>query len=760
MSSSNVKTSIILLIKLVVIAPLVAAQETKKSEREAMYYRYLEFPSYVKGGSIQPHWMADGSSFWYTEGVPANTVIWKVDPKANTKTPLFDTARLRKALAPLLGHEPPYQGLPFADFTFVDGENAVKFAVENKEFILQLDTYVVTRAPLLSEEEKKRLVPQVVRKGAYGWPDVMELPSPDGRSFASLKDHNLWLRSKLDDRAIQMTSDGIEDFGWELPGAQWLPDGSKLAIRKVDSRKVTKIPVVHWLKPTVEVEWFPSLASPARIGEPLPRVELYVVDILAKRAVRIDTGEEADHYISIIGWRPDGSELLFRRVNRALNKVDMLAADPATGSARLVLTESQKTFIAGIEPVWPRLFTLLPEADRVIWISERDGWRHLYLYDLKGNLIRRLTHGAFPVVEVVAVDEKAGWLYFTAHGDPARPYDTHLYRVNLEGKGFSQLTEGKGQHEIQFAPSKEFFLDTHSSIDQPPMVELRRADGTLLETLAEANIEALVKELKWRPPEEFMVKAADGKTDLYGVLYEPYDFDPKRKYPVVEVIYAGPQFSEVQHGFTHRHFGRMEFHGEHAQALAQLGFIVFMVDGRGSTDRGKRFQDVAYRSIGRHEMPDHVAALQQLAEKRPYMDLRRVGIFGHSFGGYATVRALLLAPEVYQVGISVTGSQDLLDLGCLIEVYMDLPQINKDGYEYASNPRWAANLRGKLLFIVGTSDLNTPFASIMRMLEALIQAGKPYDLLVLPEQGHVFTGASRIYAFEAVRRYFQEHLKP
>lgn len=756
MLGPRVRTLLILIVSLVVIGPLVTAQETKQSEREAMYYRYLDFASYVKGGSIEPHWLADGSTFWYAEGAPANTVVWKVDPKTNRKIPLFNTARLRRSLTPLVGHEPPYHGLPFAEFTFVsEGEKAVKFTVEGKEFVLQLDTYVVTPAAVLAEEEKSRLEPQVVRKGAYGGPDVMELPSPDGRWFTSLRDHNLWLRSKLDGRAIQMTSDGIQDFGWELPGARWSPDSSRLAIRKVDSRKNMKMPVVRWLKSTVDVEWFPSLASPAQKAEPLPQVELYVVDILSNREVRIDTGEDTDNYLSIIGWLPDGMELLLRRVNRAMKKVEVLAANPATGSARLILTEIQKTFIGGIEPVWPRLFTLLPEGKRFIWMSERDGWRHLYLYDLKGNLIRRLTEGAFPVVEVVAVDEKAGWVYLTAHGNQQRPYDTHLYRVNREGKEFSQLTQGKGEHENRFSPSKEFFLDTHSSIDRPPRVELRHADGTLLQTLAEANIEPLLKELKWTPLEEFVVKAADGKTDLYGALYKPHDFDPKRKYPVIEIIYGGPQYSEVQHGFTHRHFGLMEFHGEHAQALAQLGFIVFMVDGRGTTDRSKEFQDIAYQNIGRHEIPDHVAALQQLAEKRPYMDLNRVGIFGHSFGGYLTVRALLLAPEVYQVGVAVAGNQDRGNF----EPYMDLPK-NDEAYEYASNPRWAANLRGKLLFIIGTSDLNTPFASIMRMVEALIQANKPYDMVILPEQSHWFEGASRKYALEAIRRYFQEHLKP
>lgn len=326
----------------------------------------------------------------------------------------------------------------------------------------------------------------------------------------------------------------------------------------------------------------------------------------------------------------------------------------------------------------------------------------------------------------------------------------------MDGKEFSRLTKSKGLHEIRFSPSKEFFLDTHSTTDRPPRTELSHADGTLVQTLSEANIESLLKELKWKPLEEFVVKAADGKTDLYGALYKPHDFNPRRKYPVIEIIYGGAQFSEVQHGFTHRHFGIMEFHGGHAQALAQLGFIVFMVDGRGTPDRSKEFQDIAHNNMDRHVIPDHMAALRQLAEKRPYMDLNRVGILGHSWGGTLTVRALLQASDVYKVGVAVAGSQGIaLGRG----PYINLAK-NDEAFEDTSKERLAANLRGNLLFIIGTSDLNTQFGSVMKMVEALIQAGKPHDLIILPEQSHWFTGASRTYALEGIRRYFQEHLKP
>ena len=740
---------------LAVIAPLVRAQESEQSEREAMYYRYLEFASYVKGGSIEPHWMADGSSFWYAEGAPAHTVIWKIDSKANSKIPLFDTARVHEALTPLLGHEPPYQGLPFEEFTFVDdGEKAVKFAVEDKEFILQLDTYSITRVPALSKEERSRLVPQ---QG--------EVPSPDGRWFAFIRDYNLWLRSTTDGRSVQLTTDGIEDYkwgwgeriGWTIgPWPKWSPDSFKLAIAKLDSRQVPKRPVVHWLKPVEEVEWvlFP------RAGGPFPQTELFIVDILAKRQVRVDIGEEPDQYIYLLGWRPDGSELLFLRRDRLYRKLDLMAADPATGSARVVVTETQKTFV-GSHFNANRGFTLLEDGKRFIWMSERDGWNHLYLYDIDGNLIRRLTEGSFPVSGLnnqrwlVAVDEEAGWVYFTAYGDRQRPYDTHLYRVNLEGKEFTRLTQATGWHGIQFSPSKEFFLDTHSTPARPLVVELRRADGTLLQTLSRANIDALKEELQWSPPEEFVVKAADGKTDLYGLLYKPYDFDPNKKYPVIDWIYAGAQGNLVWPTFT-AHWPVV-----HAQALAQLGFVTFLVDGRGTPKRGKAFQDLVYGNLGRYEIPDHVATLKQLAAQRPYIDLSRVGIYGYSAGGYNTLRALLLAPDVYHVGIAGGGSSGRGGHSRYKERYMGLPQTNKEGYEYGSNLRLAGNLKGKLLLIIGTSDPR--FSGDMKMVEALIRAGKPYDLLVFPEQPHAtseWPTVSMRYMQEAIRRYFQEHLKP
>ena len=727
-------------IGLVLITQPVNAQPKDQSAREAMYRRYLEFPKYVKGGSIEPRWMADGSSFWYAEGAPENTIMYKVDPKANTKTPLFDTARLREALSDLLGFEPPHRGLPFDTFTFLDnGDQTVRFTVEGKQFVLRLGAYTISRAPALSEEEKKRLDPPA---GA--------VPSPDRRWLVGIKDHNIWLRSNFGDPSAPLTTDGIKDHGWSVAGwgdqGWWSPNSLMLAAKKVDSRKVVKMPIVHWLKQTEEVTWeYYPIA-----GGTVAQIELFVLDVLSKKQVPVGAGPWPNEEIYILGWPPDSSELLFVRSDREYKKFELVAANPTTGVTRVVLSETRETFVNGWDFSRTSLMTFLEHGKKFIWMSERNGWNHLYLFDINGNLIRQLTEGNFPVVEIISVDESVGWIYFTAHDDRNRPYDTHLYRVSLEGNGFERLTEAPGQHVIQMAPSKKFFLDTHSSPDRPPIVELRRADGTLLQTLSRANIKGL-EELRWKPPEEFVVKAADRKTALYGVLYKPFDFDPDKRYPIIQVVYGGARIAQaVRRGFI------PVLHDRWAHELAQLGFITFFVDPRGTAHRGKDFQDVFYGNIGSLEKTaDYVTALKQLAKNRPYMDLSRVGIMGHSSGGYNTLRAMLLASDVYDVGVASTAPAD----GSVIpwEYYMGLPQNNKVGYELASNLPLASNLDGRLLLIVGTNDVL--FSRTMKMVDALIRANKHFDLVLLPEKGHSLPRISP-YWREAIRRYFQEQLKP
>lgn len=721
----------------------------KMLDHMARYLQSLDVAALVQGGEVTAHWLGDGSAFWYADGAPDRTVIYRVDPIANTREPMLDVDSVRAALRTALGHESPQQGVSFSDFAFLDDDRSVLFSVEGRDFIYDLASSTVTELPLQATEERARRAPRRLRPAHFATdPDIMELPSPDGRWLALDPDHNLALRSTLDGRAVPLTTDGDRAYAWTIDEAVWSPDSLRLAVRRLDNRGVAEIPIVHWLKPQEEVEW----VYHARPGGRMTHTELHVVDVLARETVRVALPGPGDSPLAIVGWRPGGAELLVATVDRFHKRFDLLAADPASGTTRIILTETAETFIT-FPWFGPVGVTLLADGQRFIRMSERDGWNHLYLYNLDGTLIRQLTEGEFPVVEVTAVDEKSGWVYFTAHAEP-RLYDTHLYRVPLDGGAIQRLTGGDGQHQIQFAPACCCFLDTHSSLDRPPVTELRAADGHLLQTLANADASRLI-DLGWAPPEEFVVKAADGETDLYGILYRPIGFKPDRRYPVVELIYGGPQLLQVPRAFLDQGWAGVE-----ARALAQLGFVVFMVEGRGTTGRSKAFQDVVYRNFGRHEIPDHVAALRQVAETRPYMDMTRVGIVGGSWGGKMTIRALLMAPDVYHVGVAINADVDSLWDGTAVEPFLGSPHDNLAGYEYANTTRLAGELRGKLLLVHGTSDINVPFAEVVRLIDALVRAGKPYDLLILPEQNHRPAGSSKDYWHDALARYLIEHLRP
>ena len=305
-----------------ILTSLNFAEEDKYAKRNAVFYKYMRFSSLVKGGRVEPHWMADKNTFWYAEGFPDKTVIYKVDSKANTKEPLFDTERLRQALTPLLGQELPYKGLPFKTFTFVDDEQAVKFTVEEREFICQLKTYAITAVPARSKQEKERMIPQYVRKGIMaGSPDVYEIISPDSCWFLGAENNNLYLRSTYDGRKESLTTDGIKDYEYDIEGAKWSPDSFKVAVYKIDQRSVPRLPLVHWLKPVEEVEWVHF----TKAGGPMPQTEIVFVDILSKRMVRLDTRDMPDQYIIMAGWKSNGTEFYFLRTDREWKKLEILA---------------------------------------------------------------------------------------------------------------------------------------------------------------------------------------------------------------------------------------------------------------------------------------------------------------------------------------------------------------------------------------------------------------------------------------------------
>lgn len=579
-----------------------------------------------------------------------------------------------------------------------------------------------------------------------------------GRSYSPRFDRyvvavegDLWLHEEDSAAGRRLTDDAEEDVSWSVTTESWSPDESMIFAVRTDLRDVHHLPIIDYTLPEETVEEVVYGKS----GGKFMHQQLAVFDVKSGEKVVVDTLPHEDIYLFPIGWVHDSSELLFHRLTRNAKRLDLMAADPETGKSRIIVTEKRETFVGGLDFIagrWSDTFTPVEGTNRFLWLSERDGWRHIYLYDLDGTLVRRLTAGEYPVIRVEGVDPGKGRVFFLANGEE-RLYDTNLYRVDLDGSGFRRLTEGVGDHSVQLAPSMTCFVDTFSTPSQPPVAVLRSADGELLLTLSTADTSRL-EAVGWTPPEEFVVKADDGETDLYGVLCKPSDFDPRKKYPVIDFIYAGPFTTVVPHTFA-----PPSFIAGQAQAMAQLGFVTFIVDCRGTTERSKAFQDASFGRIGQIEILDHVAALRQIAADRPYIDLDRAGITGASWGGYFALRAMLTAPDVFRVGVA-RAPGDLTESPPINEPYMGLPDENPEGYAAGSNPALAKELKGRLLIMHGTADRNAPFSTTMRMAEALIRAGKLHDMAVFPQADHYFRGMNGLYMAEMMIAYFREHLQP
>lgn len=596
--------------------------------------------------------------------------------------------------------------------------------------------------------------PRLVHPGLFVYrPPVFEAVSRDGRWFAGTHDGNVWVRSAGNDSS-QVTSDGVPGDGYDVDGAKWSPDGRLLAVKKLDSRGVPTVPLVDWGAPGQSV--VRQLYS--RAGQKLVGAALYVVDREGGHALKIDLGPGDDPYLNIVGWSPDGAAVYFVRTSRLMKRQRLMAADPRTGRSRTVLEETSRTYVGGVpflrgndvivdalRPYW-----LISDGRRFIWSSSRDGFNRLYLYRIDGTLLRVLTPPESEVAGVRAVDEARGWVYYTAHVDSARPYDVSLLRVRLSGGRPERLATGPTFPRIggiEFSPSYDFFSVRRGGIDRPPTVELRRANGALVRTLWSGS--GLLRRAGWKPPQRVTAMAADGKTRLHGLLFTSRDFDAHRKYPVLDVVYP---FGEA--------VPRTVSAGASDQALADLGFVVMAVDGRGTDGRGRAFADAFYGEFGQHEVADQVAALRQLAADRPYMDTDRVGVMGESWGGYETLRALLLEPDLFRVGVASAPAADPRRFRVSIEFLMGcLPEDCPEAYDRGASTPLLGRLQGKLMLLHGTADEDVPFGETMDLVSKLRKAGKSYQLVVFPGEGHdVSWRPERPYWWQRVTAFLKQTL--
>lgn len=598
---------------------------------------------------------------------------------------------------------------------------------------------------------------RVVRPGLFAHlPPVLELPSPDGAWLAGTVDGDLWLRSADDRRRLRLTADGSPERSYDVAGAAWSPEGRRLAVRRVDRTGVPTIPIVRWSEPGQPVE---RLAY-SRVGEPIPRVDLVVVDARGGGLVEVDAGDGGEPYLHAAGWSADGERLYVLRMTRLMDRLDLLAVDAGSGASRLVLSESSSTFLGGLpflhgyEDALARLrhVAILGDGERLVWTSERDGWRRLYLYDLAGRLLAPLTPGGSEVVRLEAVDEERGWIYYTARPDPRRPYDEALLRVPLDGGSPRRLVDGPSFDEVSFAPGGGWFWVLRSGRREPPVAELRRGDGELVRAFWSPDPRLLERD-RLPAPEEVVVAAADGETELHGLLYTPRDFDPRRRYPVIDHLYAGPHTLHVPRSMRERLFWN-------AQDLADQGYVVVLVDARGTPGRGKVFQDATHGRIGTIEIADHAAALRGLAAERPYMDLDRVGVVGHSWGGYFAIRALLVEPSLFKAAVATSAAVDLDRFRVAIEPYMGcLPAACPEAYERGSNTALVDRLEGALLLVHGTADDDVPLGETMATITALVRAGKPYDLVLFPGAHHVPQMEHGPFWRRTMVRHLEAHLR-
>lgn len=665
-----------------------------------VYNQYMAIDRLVVNDDPKPRWLPDGSGFWY---VPE------------------------------------------------DGDGTTAVVVD----VVSLARRSMPKEKLADKAEPARLVwdrfPETSKP-------LYEVPAPGRTRFLTRSGHDIALRIAGSDASALLTRDGEADHYWTTEDAAWSADGRYVAVRKIDVRQVGKIPVVHWLGPEEQVSWHPY----ARAGRPVAQQALSILDTTSPGKATVVYAMNGA--INVHGFR-DG-KLYFSTLSVDGKELRLWAYARQSATRRQVLTEDVRTYFSSteFEEGYGAYYIPLDQGNSFLWLSERDGYRQIYLYANDGRLQRHLTDARYPVAEVVHVDETGGWIYYTAAADVDHPYDLHLMRVSLQGGRPQKLTTAQGHHDIYMSPTAEFFLALHSTPVRPPQLDLHRADGTFITTVLKSDIDKL-RQVGWQPPEPFAVLASDQRTKLYGVLYLPHDFDPQRRYPVVQYVYGGSHISITPRMFLPQtHGAYIKF----AQALGQLGYVVMVMDARGTPGRGKAFHDVAYRNIGRFEVDDYVTVLRQLAPSRPYMDLNKVGIFGLSFGGYYTVRAMLTYPDLYRVGVAGGPAVEMRGVYSLVsDPLLGNPQAHPARYDAADNRRLVQNLQGKLLIVQGTSDVNVPMAQPMKLIDALVKADKPYDLVLLPEQNHVFQlpdttdrGFRHPYWWASIRRYFLEHLPP
>ena len=575
--------------------------------------------------------------------------------------------------------------------------------------------------------------------------------SPDGRHVSFVREHNLWLVSVADGKEHSITRGGSEEIrkgelDWVYPeeleitsAYWWAPDSSSIAYLEMDERKVAVYPLVDFssFSGDADQERYP----PAGGGNPIVRV--LVVSPKGGEPRAMDTGAETDIYIARVNWLADSKHLAIQRLNRAQSVLELLIADAGSGKTRTAITEKDQYWINVSDDL-----RFLKDGTRFVWSSERSGYRHLYLYDLDGKQLAQLTKGDWEVSAVQAVDEAKGLVYFTA--TEKSPIERQLYRVGLDGSGFTRITKDAGTHKVDFAPGTAAFVDTFSSSANPPRQDIVRDDGTPIAVVKENKITELA-EYHLSPVQFLSVPSHDG-IQLNAMMIKPPNFDPARKYPALVFTYGGPHAQVVLNSWGGPTF---LWH----QMMAQKGYIIFALDNRGSAGRGHLFEEPIHYRLGAQELSDQRDGAAYL-KSLPFVDANRIGIWGWSYGGHMTLHAMFEDPEDFKVGFAGGPVTDWHYYDSIYtERYLGLLPQNEESYQESSPVKNAANLKGKLLIAHGTGDDNVHFANTLAVINELIEAGKYVEVLPFPGRGHgVSDAAARRVLMNRVTQFFLDNL--
>lgn len=720
-------TSILILLALSFSSPIPSLSQVSRDD----YQRASQFlPGNLRHriyiADVSPHWIAKSNRFWYRKAGITGTEFILVDPAQNTVKPAFDHARLASALSEAAKREYKSAELPFDTFDFSDDGKSIHFQADASDWRCDLDAYKCR-----SEHDAQ--------------PGPYENASPDKNWIASIKDYNLYLRYVPTGEIFQLTHDG--ERGWSyatsIPGLRpmvaqgtddikqrpavfWSPDSSKLVTYRMDTRSSGRFTNLQFVPPDQLRPKSFTMVYPLP-GEALPAAEPIIFDVRTRKRTAIKTDPIEMQFQGGPGfeWFPDSKSFQYQREARGMKSLELCVVDAETGDQKVVMREQSDKYVDPGET----FSHILKDTGEVLWTSERDGWNHLYLYDGKtGALKLQLTQGPWVVRQLLDVDEKARRVFFTAGGREKGedPYQTHLYSIGLDGKNLTLLTPENANHSINLSPDYSYFIDNASRPDLPAQSILRTAkDGLQIRVLEQTDVSP-IQQAGWKFPEPFQGKSTDGKYDLYGLIWRPSNFDASKKYPIIEMVYTGPQGFFVPKNFAQPIRG--------LQSMAELGFIMVMVDGRGTTGRSRAFHEFSYHNLG-GAFEDHVNMIKQMAAKYPYMDLDRVGIYGTSAGGYGAAHAILMFPDFYKVCVSISGDHDArLDKAWWNELYQGYP-VGKD-YEEQSNVTLAANLKGHLLIEHGDIDDNVHVVETMRFADALIKANKDFDMLIVPNMYH------------------------